>query len=396
MGYRSSFTLVQLLKETRQLTNSAEVHRHIDAALEFTDSGPDTGGHRYPRGKPLVTHLRKAAEAAARLGQATVNERLDDFADYAAGDTPLNLLESWYIPGTKESENKFLQTLLRVGFRRCVEVLEEFGKDRPTASARDATSWLRTLTESMEQWEAAEDRLGGVKLSWKQLDHLRFLERIQLVLKDPPSGTVHIPPDIAQDIAEMPGAELVAQTVQWQRRKLGLDRLRAVVEDPLSTERDIHKELKRQTWIFGGRYAKEIARRRLTAVDEIDVPLLRGDGALHVVELKKAVVPHLVESPRSHWTVGPEVHRAVTQAANYLRTLDENRAAILADHGIECRRASATVLIGHPKFIEGPCTSTEVSAALRTYNAVLSRIEVITYEELIDSAERMLRWEDDE
>jgi hypothetical protein len=284
---------------------------------------------------------------------------------------------------------------LRIGFRRCVEVLEEFGRDRPTASAREVTSWLRTLTEAMDQWEVGEERLGGVKLSWQQLDHLRLLDRIQLVLKAPASGTVPVPPDIAQDIAEMPGSELIAQAVQWQRRKLALERLRAVVENPLSTERDIHEELKRQTWIFGGRYAQEIARRRLTTVDELDIPLLRGDGALHVVELKKAVVPHLVELPRSHWTVGPEVHRAVTQAANYLRALDENRAAILADHGIECRRASATVLIGHPKFLDRTCPPTEVSAALRTYNGALSRIEVITYAELIDSAERMLSSEDD-
>ncbi|MFJ1766625.1 Shedu immune nuclease family protein [Amycolatopsis sp. NPDC088138] len=385
-----------MLEETRQLTTSAEVQRHIDAALEFTNSGPDTGGHRYPRGKPLVTYLRDAAEAAAHLGQTTLNERLTDFAEYASGHTPLTLLESRYTPGAKAVDDRFLQAILGVGFRRCVEVLEEFGKDRPTASAREVTDWLRTLAETMERWEAGEERLGGVKLSWQRLDHLRVLERVQLVLKDPSSGTLPVPPDIAQDIAEMPGVELIAQAVQWQRRKLGLKRLREVVEDPLSTERDIHQELKRQTWIFGGRYAQEIARRRLTTVDELDIPLLRGDGALHVVELKKAVVPHLVELPRSHWTVGPDVHRAVTQAANYLRTLDENRAGILADHGIECRRASATVLIGHPKFLDRPCAPTDLSAALRTYNAALSRIEVITYEELIDSAERMLSWEDDE
>jgi hypothetical protein len=115
-----------------------------------------------------------------------------------------------------------------------------------------------------------------------------------------------------------------------------------------------------------------------------------------VVELKKAVVPNLVESPRSHCAVGPDVHRAVSQVANYLRSLDENRAAILADHGIECRRAFATVLIGHPKFVHHAYEPAEVAAALRTYNAVLNRIEVITYQELIEAAERTLALDEDD
>ena len=184
-----------------------------------------------------------------------------------------------------------------------------------------------------------------------------------------------VPPDVVEEISEIPGSELIAQAVQWRRRRSSLARLRTVIESPQSTERDIHKELKQQTWIFGGRYVKEIARRRLTTTDEIDIPLLRGDGSLHVLELKKAVIPNLVEPLRSHYAVGTEVHRAVSQAVNYLRSLDENRALILAEHGIECRRTFATVLIGHPKFIDHAHDPAEVAATLRTYNAALSRIE---------------------
>lgn len=371
------------------MTDSTEVLRHLDAALDFTTSGPDTGGHRYPRGAALVRHLREASAAASRLNHAELSTRLSHFADYAAGELPLSLLKTWYIPGHREYEERFMQAILAVGLNRGAQMIEEFMKDRPNANAHEVNEWFQRAAKVMEQWSIGESRMGGIKLKQDKKDHLTWLKRIQLVFNDT-ADQISIPPDVVKEISEIPGSELIAQAVQWQRRRSALTRLRTVIENPKSTEKNIHKELKQQTWIFGGRYLKEIARRRLTTTDEIDIPLLRGDGSLHVIELKKAVVPNLVEPLRSHYAVGTEVHRAVSQAANYLRSLDENRALILAEHGIECRRTFATVLIGHSRFIDRAYDPTEVAATLRTYNAALSRIEVITYEELIEAAERTL------
>jgi hypothetical protein len=394
MGYRSGSTLVRLMREARQMTDSAEVLRHLDAALDFATAGPDTGGHRYPRGAALVRHLRDASASAGQLSHTDLSTRLSHFADYAAGEIPLSLLETWYIPGYRQYEERFMQATLAVGLNRSAQMIQEFAKERPNASVHEANEWFQKAAQAMEQWTIGESQLGGIQLKQNTKDHLTWLKRIQLVFNDS-SDQITIPPDVVEEISEIPGSELIAQAVQWRRRRSSLARLRTVIESPKSTERDIHKELKQQTWIFGGRYVKEIARRRLTTTDEIDIPLLRGDGSLHVIELKKAVIPNLVEPLRSHYAVGTEVHRAVSQAANYLRSLDENRALILAEHGIECRRTFATVLIGHPKFIDHAYDPAEVAATLRTYNAALSRIEVITYEELIEAAERTLRLDEE-
>ena len=70
--------------------------------------------------------------------------------------------------------------------------------------------------------------------------------------------------------------------------------------------------------------------------------------------------------------------------------LDESRDHILAKFKIETRRASATVLIGHPKFVQGGFTNEEIASTLRTYNSHLSRIEVMHYNDLLDNAERDL------
>lgn len=134
----------------------------------------------------------------------------------------------------------------------------------------------------------------------------------------------------------------------------------------------------------------ELARRQYTPDTILDIPLLRADGSLHVVELKRANIESLVIRRSGHLMLGAPPHQAVSQAQNYLRTLDENRRTILADYGVDSRRASATIVIGHSRYVGGGIAPTEVAETLRTYNTHATRIEVITYETLLDSASRML------
>lgn len=182
---------------------------------------------------------------------------------------------------------------------------------------------------------------------------------------------------------------LLAEAIEVQRRKEGLAKLRSIVEDPRSTEPQIHAELKKHTWVFGGRYVGEAVRRELAAGDELDIPLLQADGSLHVVELKKARIPKIVVRHRSHLIPGPEVHEAVCQVTNYLRGLDEERNTVLTKYKIECRRALATVIIGHSAFARD-VDQEQVYETLRTYNSHVARIEVLTYDQLLDAADRTL------
>ncbi|HEX6347032.1 hypothetical protein, partial [Umezawaea sp.] len=62
---------------------------------------------------------------------------------------------------------------------------------------------------------------------------------------------------------------------------------------------------------------------------------------------------------------------------------------ILDRHGIDARRASGTVVVGHPMY-DVDFTEQQVDEALRLHNADRSRIEVITYKQLVDRARRAL------
>jgi Shedu protein SduA, C-terminal len=197
---------------------------------------------------------------------------------------------------------------------------------------------------------------------------------------------------LADAVARIDETAVLAEILQRRVRRLGLEELRKVVEDPVSSEHDIQKVLQRAAWVFGGDYTGETLRRRLTAHDELDFVLVRSDGTLHGVEIKRAYIPDLIARRHRHAyaAVGRRVFEAFTQAMNYLRSLDEHRNQILADFELDCRRMTMTVLIGHSRFVHDSFSSADVAEAVRTFNAEHARIQIMTYDDLIVAAQRSL------
>lgn len=183
-----------------------------------------------------------------------------------------------------------------------------------------------------------------------------------------------------------------------QRRDL-VRRLRLMAEDPVTTESDLQQVMGDAYWLFGGRYIGVAAKRNLVPLDQHDIPLIGADGTVHIVELKGPNIPNLVRKHRNHWIVGSDVHEATSQAMNYLRNLDETGATLNTlyrnDFGVDydMRRLFATVVIGHPAHVNH-AGERVVEQTIRSYNAHLSRVEVITYATLLDTAERTLTFED--
>ena len=134
-------------------------------------------------------------------------------------------------------------------------------------------------------------------------------------------------------------------------------------------------------------------------LDQHDIPLVCADGSLEIVELK-GPESSVVKRYRNHLIVSCEVHEAVSQCISYLRTIDEMGAGLRTTHRNEIgqdydyRRARGVVVIGHPDRIKLDGVSREnVDQAVRSYNAHLSRVRVVTYADLLESAERALGFE---
>jgi len=173
-------------------------------------------------------------------------------------------------------------------------------------------------------------------------------------------ATLEREPSVAAALGDLDEARLLAALVQRARRQTDLDKLRAAVDDSSTSEGTCQKLIEQMTWIFGGEFLAGTGRRQLTVLDQLDLALLRPDGSLHGVELKRPGIRALVKKPLSHWIVGSHVHDAVGQAESYLRELDEARDNIYSRLDIDCRRASMTVVIGHRGHDQSDATSQEI------------------------------------
>ncbi|MFG1921755.1 Shedu anti-phage system protein SduA domain-containing protein [Cryptosporangium sp. NPDC048952] len=380
MGYRSGFTLRQLLKESRPLTKCQDTLEYIDAAIEFMQ--PEGSGGGYQRGARLVQFLRRASLTALSHEEATLAERLADFADYAEGKIPLTVLEVYYVPKQRTAADNMVQLTIKEGARRVAEGLDEFLAERSGADTADIQDWIRGLIKATDHLSIGSGR-GGISLPRSGHDHLIFLSRVELLFEEVGDSSL-------DEILAWPHAKAIAHLIEVKSRQEALDKLRRSISDPDSTEHDIHRCLAGNYWMFGGTYMRELDTRRLRSDAVVDIPLLRGDGALHIVELKKANVAGLLTRYGSQTMLGGAIHRAVSQMQNYLQILDEDRDRILRDHGIDSRRAFGTVVIGSVDFVKAGPAGEALEEKLRTYNSHLSRIEVITYDTLIASAERAL------
>lgn len=211
--------------------------------------------------------------------------------------------------------------------------------------------------------------------------------------------------DVEQLVSLLAGSDLglsAAQSAVVGRRRELVSRLFERVNNPASTETQILALIGDAYWIFGGRYVGVAERRNLTMLDQHDIPLLRSDGTLHIVELKGPRIKKLIVRHRNHWIVGPDVHEAASQAMSYLRSLDDSGLGLSKMYESELgqrydmSRVFATVIIGHSDHHRPEGVARDVvTRTLRQYNAHLSRVEVITYDQLAESAERALAFEKD-
>lgn len=374
-----------MVRTARELTADERVRERVDTVLHIMGG---LGG-TYGKGRSLVDALEDVAQEAILHGDFALAQRFQRFAAYAGGDLFLEILENYYDDDARQRSEEHMRRMTAMGADRAVAALDVLCRDRPDATAADARDLFRGIARSADYLSLGDGK-GGIRLSTREVRRLQQYGHMEIVLRNLPRPASAEAARMMNDVLADVDAGMLAQLLELRARQVGLAALRTVVEDPNSPESALHACLKNQEWIFGGAYVAELARRQYTPETILDIPLLRGDGSLHVVELKRANIKDLVIRRSGHLMLGAAAHRAVSQAQNYLRAMDENRPSILAEHGVDTRRASATVVIGHPQYVTGGVTSREIAETLRTYNAHQTRIEVITYETLLNSASRML------
>lgn len=192
--------------------------------------------------------------------------------------------------------------------------------------------------------------------------------------------------ELVEAIRKTGNADFLTEQLIGHRNLETLETLQVVMNNEKSLEEDFRKILRDNPWMFGGQFVGVDRTRQFTTLDQLDIVLITTDGSLHIVELKKAFIPKLVIPHRNHLIVGPEVHEAVAQTQNYLLSLDSEVHTIANKLKVDVSRAFATVVIGDRQHNKHDLTDEEFNIALRTYNSHLSRIQVLTYDQLVTNA----------
>ena len=168
-------------------------------------------------------------------------------------------------------------------------------------------------------------------------------------------------------------------------------------KDIACVEKTFQDFLQENHWIFGSEYSELLKDRELTKGKKVDFPLrLTVDRYLEIIEIKR---PRIGTSDERLFRIIRDdkmekedvicemepVVKAVAQVDDYLAHLDKNQRQVKEDHEIDAEKARGKVIIG-------TLGDDEIQRkGLRRLNARLNRIEVITYDQLIERAERMLK-----
>jgi Domain of unknown function (DUF4263) len=171
--------------------------------------------------------------------------------------------------------------------------------------------------------------------------------------------------------------------IQYRR---ALEQLKEMVADAGTGESSFQRHLKTNPWMFGSEYSELLSRRNWTRDDQLDYMLRRTvDNYLEIVEIKTAFTESLFVHDRDRDLYYPSsrLSPVIGQVMRYIEEVERNRDSILAKDDADTLKIRARAIVGrdHPA---------DEAAALRNLNAHLHRIEVITFDQLIRIAERVL------
>ncbi|MEL6429602.1 MAG: Shedu immune nuclease family protein [Planctomycetota bacterium] len=160
-----------------------------------------------------------------------------------------------------------------------------------------------------------------------------------------------------------------------------IQRLRTLLSDDDASESDLQELIRGQAWLFAPRHSQI---RRHPALDDKNIPdfiLTRStEGLMDFVEIKKPSTTLFRAS--GHFNAA--FHEAWDQATRYLEFADKNTDYLRREKAIHVDSPKCYLIIGHE-------LDAERRAAIRVKEKHTPRIEVITYDELLDRAQGLLR-----
>ena len=174
-----------------------------------------------------------------------------------------------------------------------------------------------------------------------------------------------------------------SRLIQYER---AVSELQILIEDPSTAEKEFQNLLDANPWMFGSEYSELLPRRTWTRDDQLDYMLRRtADDCLEIIEIKTAFDTPLFihDTSRGVFYPSAKLSPVIGQVTRYIEEVERNRDSILANDGYETLKIRAVAVIGR----DGGLAQVK---ALRSLNSHLHRIEIITFDQLLRIATRVV------
>ncbi len=221
----------------------------------------------------------------------------------------------------------------------------------------------------------------------QQADPSDKLRLLQTILTDI-SRTPIVPRELAEAFSVGNGEFLnnVAAAARMVNYRRIYDELTELVCNSTASESAIQNLLSTNPWLFGSEYSELVERRTWTRDDRLDFMLRRTiDDYLEIIEIKTPFAEPLMRYDDSHDSYFPsaKLSAVLGQVVRYIEEVERQRDAIIAKDGYDTLKIRARVIIGR----DG---NQEHQKALHNFNAHLHRVEIITFDQLLRTGNRVL------
>lgn len=152
--------------------------------------------------------------------------------------------------------------------------------------------------------------------------------------------------------------------------------------DAEKTESYYQKFLKNNFWMFGLEYISAKSQKMAGASNKPDFSLERYDKYRDIVEIKRPKTEIFVKS-KNHFHQGQKLKEALAEVMDYVDYFLNHANDEIVEYGEMYYKPRAIIVIGRKKGFE---------KNIRQLNSFLHRIEIVTYDDLVERAQKIINF----
>lgn len=174
-------------------------------------------------------------------------------------------------------------------------------------------------------------------------------------------------------------------SIKHAKNKQALSQLEQLMLNTVNEEQ-FQNWIETNTWVFGTEYIKRFDTRKIGIHSQADFIVESLDGFTDLVELKKSDFKLFEkDTSRNCYYPSKDLSQVIGQAIHYIKVMEDHRAILKEGDDLEVLKPRVKVVIGRSSTLVY-----DEKKALRLLNATLHGIEIITYDEILSRAKKII------